>query len=35
VYEAVEETPLTYLVISSESLEEVEEQKTVLPGRKL
>lgn len=35
IYEAVEETPLTYLVISSESLEEVEEQKTVLPGRKL
>lgn len=35
VYEAVEETGLAHLVISSESLEEVEEQKTVLPGRRL
>jgi hypothetical protein len=34
-YDAVEDTPLAHLVISTESLESVEEEKTVLKGRKL
>jgi hypothetical protein len=34
-YEAVGETALAHLVISTESLDEVEEEKTVLKGRKL
>ncbi len=35
VYEAVKETGLAHLVISTESLDEVEEDKTVLKGRRL
>ncbi len=34
-YDAVEDSSLAHLVISTESLEEVDEQKTVLKGRKL
>lgn len=35
IYQAVEDSLKAHLVISSESLEETEEQKTILKGRKL